>query len=148
MGRYIRKAKLSDSLAVMEVSQTLGVRTRAKTLALQRLQTNVSDSSCYLQLRSGRLVKASTLKSQGNKISSRSEQNWRQESEIKFGSRSGSRLRVSNSVNSGSGEESRSIIRIKNEEGCSESRETGHECDLGVETSFGENNLDFEPRER
>uniref|UniRef100_A0A803Q2N1 Cyclin-dependent kinase inhibitor domain-containing protein n=1 Tax=Cannabis sativa TaxID=3483 RepID=A0A803Q2N1_CANSA len=39
MGKYMRKAKAASEVAVMEVSQaSLGVRTRAKTLALQRLQ--------------------------------------------------------------------------------------------------------------
>ncbi|GLT55299.1 hypothetical protein SLA2020_284360 [Shorea laevis] len=37
MGKYIRKAKTTGELAVMEVSQSsLGVRTRARTLALQK----------------------------------------------------------------------------------------------------------------
>lgn len=69
MGKYMRKAKLSGEVAVMEVSaqSAIGVRTRARTLALQRLQkspfspaadNSSSSSSCYLQLRSRRLEKA------------------------------------------------------------------------------------------
>ena len=55
MGKYIRKAKTREELAVMEVSQSsLGVRTRAKTLALQNSNSN---SNSYLQLRSRRLQK-------------------------------------------------------------------------------------------
>ena len=55
MGKYIRKAKTRGELAVMEVSQSsLGVRTRAKTLALQNSNSN---SNSYLQLRSRRLQK-------------------------------------------------------------------------------------------
>lgn len=60
MGRYMRKTKSGES-AVMELSSqqsTIGVRTRAKTLALQRLQ---SDSSSYLELRSRRLEKPKEL---------------------------------------------------------------------------------------
>lgn len=82
MGKYMRKAKLSGEVAVMEVphQSTLGVRTRARTLALQRLlkptdlhqsspattkttsEVNSSsastDQQCsYIQLRSRRLEK-------------------------------------------------------------------------------------------
>ncbi|XP_050372759.1 cyclin-dependent kinase inhibitor 5-like [Argentina anserina] len=53
MGKYMRKSKPTGDVAVMEVTQaaSLGVRTRAKTLALQR------STSSYLQLRSRRLEK-------------------------------------------------------------------------------------------
>ncbi|KAH7576352.1 hypothetical protein ACOSP7_003399 [Xanthoceras sorbifolium] len=63
MGKYMKKSKITGDIAVMEVSpSSIGVRTRAKTLALQRLQNPVSpdpdDSSfSYLQLRSRRLEK-------------------------------------------------------------------------------------------
>ncbi|KAJ8534581.1 hypothetical protein K7X08_016309 [Anisodus acutangulus] len=68
MGKYLRKAKITGDVAVMEVSQaTLGVRTRARTLALQRLQSSTtttpppsSSDTCYLQLRSRRLEKPKT----------------------------------------------------------------------------------------
>ena len=62
----MRKAKLTgDVMSVMEVSHTsLGVQTRAKTLALQKLQASKTatapppehdDELLYLQLRSHRL---------------------------------------------------------------------------------------------
>ncbi|CAA6666473.1 unnamed protein product [Spirodela intermedia] len=70
MGKYMRKAKLAGEVAVMEVSHqsSLGVRTRARTLALQRLQKPAAptpspsppaehDNISYLQLRSRRLEK-------------------------------------------------------------------------------------------
>ncbi|XP_076939251.1 cyclin-dependent kinase inhibitor 3-like [Bidens hawaiensis] len=63
MGKYIRKTKLTgDVVAVMDVSQpTLGVRTRATTLALQKLQstppTEHHRELSYLQLRSRKLEK-------------------------------------------------------------------------------------------
>ncbi|XP_060181251.1 cyclin-dependent kinase inhibitor 3-like [Lycium barbarum] len=61
MGKYLRKAKITGDVAVMEVSEstTLGVRTRARTLALQRLQSSTTPppDTCYLQLRSRRLEK-------------------------------------------------------------------------------------------
>ncbi|XP_028553697.1 cyclin-dependent kinase inhibitor 4-like isoform X2 [Dendrobium catenatum] len=62
MGKYMRRAKTTGDFAVMEVSSksSFGVRTRAKTLALQRLQNSSpspDDSFCFLQLRSRRLEK-------------------------------------------------------------------------------------------
>ncbi|KAF7149521.1 hypothetical protein RHSIM_Rhsim02G0056600 [Rhododendron simsii] len=67
MGKYLRKAKTAADVALMEVAQSsLGVRTRARTLALQRLQksspapataTTVAAGGSYLQLRSRRLEK-------------------------------------------------------------------------------------------
>ncbi|KAF8019163.1 hypothetical protein BT93_H3908 [Corymbia citriodora subsp. variegata] len=84
MGKYIRKAKAAGELAVMEATQSsLGVRTRAKTLASQRLQKSppsnsnpqpappppppptapaaAASSGSYLQLRSRRLPKPPIL---------------------------------------------------------------------------------------
>ncbi|RDX83750.1 Cyclin-dependent kinase inhibitor 3, partial [Mucuna pruriens] len=61
MGKYIKKSKTAGDVAavIMEVPpphSSLGVRTRAKTLALQN-SSQISDSSAYLQLRSRRLLK-------------------------------------------------------------------------------------------
>ncbi|KAG0494079.1 hypothetical protein HPP92_005073 [Vanilla planifolia] len=58
----MREAKTGGDFTVMEVSPhtSFGVRTRAKTLALQRLQNTsptTEDSLSYLQLRSRRLEK-------------------------------------------------------------------------------------------
>lgn len=65
MGRYMRKAK-SGEVAVMEVGNSqqqssIGVRTRARSLALQRLHGTGGDSSSYLELRSRRLEKPLSL---------------------------------------------------------------------------------------
>lgn len=71
MGKYTRKSKATGEVAVMDVAQSsLGVWTRAKKLALQRLQkssvaahtatataTATSVGRSYLQLRSRRLEK-------------------------------------------------------------------------------------------
>ncbi|XP_071699981.1 cyclin-dependent kinase inhibitor 3-like [Rutidosis leptorrhynchoides] len=71
MGKYMRKSNLSgDVVALMDVSQSsLGVRTRAKTLALQKLQASKTTITAatpppeqqyelsYLQLRSRKLEK-------------------------------------------------------------------------------------------
>lgn len=154
MGKYMRKAKISADVAVMEVSQSaLGVRTRAKTLALQRLQSSpsatasaptlsgVPDSSCYLQLRSRRLEKPSPLKPQFQQKPSSRKETCHPESQAKPNARS----KLSDSVNSGS------ITPPEKEQPCLENRvaeQTAQEFDLGVEASFGENNLDSEPRER
>ncbi|XP_010940728.1 cyclin-dependent kinase inhibitor 5 [Elaeis guineensis] len=58
MGKDTRKAKITGEVAVMEVpnQSSVGVRTRAKTLALQRLQPT-ADPASYLELRSRRLEK-------------------------------------------------------------------------------------------
>ncbi|XP_047334504.1 cyclin-dependent kinase inhibitor 3-like [Impatiens glandulifera] len=53
MGKYMRKTNISGDTAVTQPS--FGVRTRAKTLALQKLQS--ASESTYLQLRSRRLEK-------------------------------------------------------------------------------------------
>jgi hypothetical protein len=77
MGRYVRKGKLSGEVAVMEISlhTPLGVQTRSRTLALQKLNpkststSNASPSSpvAYLELRSRRLEKhIPPVKGKGN----------------------------------------------------------------------------------
>ncbi|CAN6308108.1 unnamed protein product [Urochloa humidicola] len=67
MGKYMRKGKVSGEVAVMEVpgGALLGVRTRSRTLALQRAQrppldkaeTAAEAAGDYLELRSRRLEK-------------------------------------------------------------------------------------------
>nr|QYW07153.1 cyclin-dependent kinase inhibitor 2 [Dimocarpus longan] len=57
MGKYMKKSKITGDIAVMDVSpSSIGVRTRAKTLALRTLSADHPDY-CYLQLRSRRLHK-------------------------------------------------------------------------------------------
>ncbi|KAF8107259.1 hypothetical protein N665_0124s0053 [Sinapis alba] len=61
MGKYIKKSKITGDTEATEPTSN-GVRTRAaKTLALKRLNSSASDSSCYLQLRSRRLEKPPSL---------------------------------------------------------------------------------------
>ncbi|XP_066370639.1 cyclin-dependent kinase inhibitor 4-like [Miscanthus floridulus] len=63
MGKYMRKVKVSGEVAIMDVSSApLGVRTRARALALQRLQKQLAQGEegvggQYLELRSRRLEK-------------------------------------------------------------------------------------------
>ncbi|XP_031482271.1 cyclin-dependent kinase inhibitor 5-like [Nymphaea colorata] len=67
MGKYIKKSKGTGEVAVMEVSAQggcLGVKTRARTLALQRdAASSLQKAASYLQLRSRRLEKPPFLSS-------------------------------------------------------------------------------------
>ncbi|XP_010936007.1 cyclin-dependent kinase inhibitor 5 [Elaeis guineensis] len=70
MGKYMKKGKITREVAVMEVphQSAHGVRTRAKTLALRRLQKPNPDPASYLELRSRRLEKpfvATTTRAKG-----------------------------------------------------------------------------------
>ncbi|XP_052184380.1 cyclin-dependent kinase inhibitor 5-like [Diospyros lotus] len=161
MGKYMRKAKVRGDVAVTEaVSQSLGVRTRAKTLALRRLQSaRKDDSSSYLQLRSRRLEK---LPPSLNGPEKQSQQQERQQSRIPEvcaeDPNPSSRMRP-RPMNSGSiGSVSVSRSKIERVQGVAVefsgrgSDEGGTEgCnDLGMEfePSFGENNLELDARER
>lgn len=132
----MKKSKTTGKIGVMELSEptAMGVRTRAaKTLALKRLNSSASDSalpddsSCYLQLRSRRLEKPSSLiePKQPSKV---------HKSGIK---ESGSRSRV-DSVNS--------VDLVPVAQSCN-----GDECfdnSVSAQVSCGENSLDFESRHR
>lgn len=133
MGKFMRKAKITrDVAAVMDLSQSssLGVRTRAKTLALQRLQSQNPNSSNFLELRSRRLEKpppVSTPKDsspQNPNPNPNPRQSSKKEKEGNLG-------------------ETNTLLASKEDD------ETGgyDNCDLGVQVSFGENNLDFDGRE-
>lgn len=174
MGKYMRKAKTAGDVAVMEVSQSsFGVRTRAKTLALQRLQKSQSpvpsqtstSSGSYLQLRSRRLEKPPVLiptthyskrQRQASKDTvsiqnPKSIPNTRASSRLRVGSvASESNVSVSlgrvGKEEDGQRAEDSSCKILGKEEGVQETHEN---VDIGVEeASFGENVLDFEGRER
>ncbi|KAM0941909.1 putative cyclin-dependent kinase inhibitor domain-containing protein [Dioscorea sansibarensis] len=140
MGKYMKKAKaLGGGVALMEVPHPspLGVCTRARTLALQRLQgpsaslPASSSSSSYLQLRSRRLHKVASpttkLKESPNPSTS-----------TKSSGKVGPCLRP----------------RAMEQERCGGSRkeavvsEASPESDALIEVSFGENVLDSEARNR
>lgn len=175
MGKYMKKSKISGDVAVMEVSvspqSSLGVRTRAKTLALQKLQQQQkqenqnqspsvepdpdTSSLYYLQLRSRRLEKP-PLRNDVAKKQSQSEAEslekprgcCRESRRRAMDSRPNSRLSVGSSLDSGWAE---SVERKeKDGEGCfgNFGNEAEYGSDLGVEASFGENNLEFEARDR
>ncbi|XP_028759818.1 cyclin-dependent kinase inhibitor 4 isoform X2 [Neltuma alba] len=166
MGKYMRKAKTSGDVAVMDVSQSssFGVRTRAKTLALQKSQSQ-STSGSYLQLRSRRLEKPPVLipathYSKRQRQSSKetvavqnpkSIPTTRASSRLRHGSGASdsnaslSLGRVSSKEDGQRPEEASCKVLVK-EEGAQETHEN---VDVGVEeASFGENVLEFEGRER
>ncbi|KAI3742035.1 hypothetical protein L1987_59714 [Smallanthus sonchifolius] len=141
MANYLRKSKLTgDVVAVMDVSQpTLGVRTRAKTLALQKLQASrTTDTpppeqqreSSYLQLRSRKLEKPPLQQSSC----------YRQQNPNPRLVTSNLVIRSGGSGSVGSGSSYANVIAEE---------EIEANCDFGSEeTSFGENNVDFDGRER
>ncbi|KAI3449888.1 hypothetical protein Pfo_006553 [Paulownia fortunei] len=155
MGKYIRKPKTTSDVAVKDVSpSSLGVRTRAKTLALRRLQssataTATADTSLqppkpdFLELRSRRLEKPPLLR--------RHVQNSRKTPSPKqgFACRDKENPQIESSPEkpcSGSGF---SIEPAKEVDGCFERENGGFEIgDSEIEASLGENNLDLEARER
>lgn len=156
MVKYINKAKEVNGVALMEVSQSsFGVRTRAKTLALQeRLKSPVSSSSpssgSYLQLRSRRLEK--------KPIGIRTHETKRQKQAPNLGSM----LRVSYVASESDGFVS--LEHVKDKDDDRKNKGTGgifgrkqdiqddrikNKGDLGVEeASFGDNVLEIEGRER
>ncbi|XP_058101500.1 cyclin-dependent kinase inhibitor 5-like [Magnolia sinica] len=143
MGKYMRKAKITGEVAVMELSQaSLGVRTRAKTLALQRLQKTTTSSS-YLQLRSRRLEKPPLVAASESKKTK----------EICKENPSTVHRLLSDSTNSGSvGSVSLGCLK-KNEEAAAaaaaaETDGPPENIEVGIEASFGENILEIDGRER
>ncbi|KAF9604806.1 hypothetical protein IFM89_014115 [Coptis chinensis] len=148
MGKYMRKAKITGEIAVMELATTTttslvsGVRTRAKTLALQRLQKTTSgssndSSSCYLQLRSRRLEKKPPSLLSGV---SHNHNTTATDSNKKPNPNPSSRL-ANNSASVAS-------VSLRNEKKSEDGSDNFH--DLGVaaavEASFGENVLEIEGR--
>lgn len=152
MGKYMRKAKITADVAVMDVSQSsLGVRTRAKTLALQRLQATETPTPpaaegrnpelSYLQLRSRRLEKppfqqpTSCCKHNPDPKTDACQNPNPRTLSGSVGSASISYF--SNKMEGFLGE-----ILDKDEE------QTEGNSEFGAEASFGENNLEFDARER
>ncbi|KAI8538670.1 hypothetical protein RHMOL_Rhmol09G0122600 [Rhododendron molle] len=150
MGKYMRKPEITGDVAVMEIlspqsQPSLGVLTRAKTHALQSLQSNTppprNPEPAYLQQRNRRLEKI--LVNDAKKQQPQPRKNG-----------SGLNPNPSLSPNPDMGS---SIRCLEGEEGFIISDFTKRACneieaedlnDLGFEASFGENYLDFETRER
>ncbi|GAB4841332.1 hypothetical protein Ancab_022058 [Ancistrocladus abbreviatus] len=152
MGKYMKKGKITADVAVMEVSQptSLGVRTRAKTLALQP-----NPELSYLQLRSRRLEKpqfqppAPKQKQEKQTLQQQKQSSSPNQTTPPPQQRTSSRLRVS-SVNSGS-VGSASFSCSKNEEGCFGKLGSKVKRVLvgkeGETEEYGENNLEFDAME-
>lgn len=149
MGKYIRKAKTTGELAVMEVSQSsLGVRTRARTLALQKSPapppspSPPAASGSYLQLRSRRLEKPPVALSTQDSGTKRHKQ-------AASNPRAGSSLRVGSHGPKGVDQEAEEVEKEEDLQEKNEKSGNNNNGDLGVEeASFGENVLEFEGRER
>ena len=150
MGKYMRKSKITGDVAVMEVlsQSSVGVRTRAKTHALQRLQLTSPESSSYLQLRNRRLEKViPSLTESKKQQSARKDVSSRNPNPR---SRLGPRPVGSGSVGtvSISCSESEQGVNCEFAKRVSKEGESEDHNDLGFEASFGENNLELESRER
>ncbi|KAI4356421.1 hypothetical protein L6164_000445 [Bauhinia variegata] len=148
MGKCTKKPKIAGDVAVMEVSpqSSLGVRTRAKTLALQRLQKLSScepdpDDSSYLQLRSRRLEKV-VFDSKKQQLQEQPKKSCRDSPKSNYCG-----------VNSRFRESSVKSVSVKEKEEFSMGKiakgsEEGENNDMGLEASLGENMLETESRDR
>ncbi|KAL2932863.1 Cyclin-dependent kinase inhibitor 3 [Bienertia sinuspersici] len=154
MGKYMKKGKITGDVAVMEIPQStssLGVRTRARTLALQP-----NPELSYLQLRSRRLEKP-PFHPPPSKPSNPKQQEHQEDD---YG---GNKTQNPNSIN----QIPTSTVRVNSGSTGSVSKKVQGRfrnfadvgrCDVvenedfhdlpPVEASFGENNLDFDSRER
>ncbi|KAB1200369.1 Cyclin-dependent kinase inhibitor 3 [Morella rubra] len=157
MGKYMKKSKITGDVALlMEVSHSpqaasIGVCTRAKALALQRHQKTIpspavvpdpdSSSLSYLQLRSRRLQKPPLLRRQ-----QQPRECCRESPSPRPNGRNSGPKTVS--VDSGSlkekedGKEQECLGIFWKEDEAEEGN------DLGVEVSFGENNVELDGRDR
>ncbi|GMI71802.1 inhibitor/interactor with cyclin-dependent kinase, KIP-RELATED PROTEIN 3 [Hibiscus trionum] len=157
MGKYIKKPKpAGEEAAVTELPQaSLGVRTRSKTLALQRQKKSptspapANGAGLYLQLRSRRLEKPPVVVH--NHHSKTQQQQGRKKDVCgqNLNPNSDSRARVSCGSNS--------VVEKKkggeSERGYVVQEDNGNDniinCNnVSVEASFGENILDIEAKER
>ncbi|KAI4377760.1 hypothetical protein MLD38_015338 [Melastoma candidum] len=111
MGKYLKKSKPTTDVASSSPLLPVGVCTRAKTLALQRLhQVTLPDPDlCYLHLRNRRLHKTTAPILKGRQV------------------KSNAPVSTSDEVDNGG-------FR-------------GSNLNLGVEGSFGENDLEFDARD-
>jgi hypothetical protein len=151
MGKYMRKAKITGDVAVMEIlsqsQSSLGVRTRAKTHALQTLQSTTNTQPpnnpepSYLQLRNRRLEKILVNDAKKHQSPPPRKNGCGLNPNPSFSPKPNS-----DSPNRCFKSEER-VISDFTERACNEI-EAEDLNDLGLEPSFGENCLDFESRER
>ncbi|KAL2469511.1 Cyclin-dependent kinase inhibitor 3 [Abeliophyllum distichum] len=148
MGKYIRNSKATGEVAVSHAQSSLGVRTRAKTLALQRLQKSSSSAAsavaaggfsdgCYMQLRNRRLEKPAPP------FVTEAKRQKHPPLEKEPNSNNG-RVGPNSVENTGKEKEKEEIVFHGNEKIGVEEKEEEN----SVEASFGENVLEFEGKER
>ncbi|KAI4344970.1 hypothetical protein L6164_012142 [Bauhinia variegata] len=166
MGKYMRKAKTTGEVALMEVSQSsFGVRTRAKTLALQRLQKSQApapspaSSGSYLQLRSRRLEKPPITHDSKRQRQAPKNGSLQNPKSIP-NTRASSRLRLGSVASESNGSVLPCCVDIKDDGQMADDtskvldkeerlQEAQEKVDVATEeASFGENVLDLEGRER
>lgn len=124
----------------MEVTQSspLGVRTRAKTLALQKATSvGAGGSGSYLQLRSRRLEKPAALVNETSRRRRRMKENSRARE------RSRGKKNVDEVEEEKKTDDVAAAAAIEDEE-----EEDNDEKNLDIEASFGENALESEARGR
>ncbi|CAN6478486.1 unnamed protein product [Victoria cruziana] len=132
MGKYMRKGKGIGEVALMEMSQVAGVRTRARALAALRRKSNAAAvvgelQVSYLELRSRRLVKSAPARGKHAELAVPVP-----ERTVNSGGDAGREAEVATSSN-GSSLENAGVAA-----GC------GDVSDLEVEVSLGETAVDYE----
>ena len=134
MGKYMKKAKITGDVAVMEIPQStsVGVLTRARTRILQS-----NPELSYLQLRTRRLQKPPFQSPSKQPSCDKNPNSDNQISNSKF------RANSVTSVTSDASKKSHGCFRYLS---VAESQDF-HDL-ASLEPSFGENNLDFDSRER
>nr|QYW07152.1 cyclin-dependent kinase inhibitor 1 [Dimocarpus longan] len=156
MGKYMRKTKPQAEVAVMDVTQSsFGVRTRAKTLALQRSSSSAAPAAvagaAYLQLRSRQLFKPPHLLNDSPRRPNKQQATPNSNSNASSRNRLRGSSRPADSGSRGSGREAEIDDEEKEEEKIEVEEEDDNSKDddnVAVEASFGENVLDTEARER
>ncbi|KAL1294844.1 cyclin-dependent kinase inhibitor 5 isoform X1 [Arachis ipaensis] len=149
MGKYMKKAKPKGEVSLLDTTTSyFGVRTRAKTLALQKSQSpELSSASAaagsYLQLRSRRLHKPPTsIPSNDSSNSSKRPRNNQNPKSPLPNPSSGHRLGIRSEAEEGPKEEEEKEKGVVHE-----NVDEGAGAGAAEEASFGENVLDFEGRE-
>lgn len=141
MGKYIqRNSKATREVSIMDIPSHGGVRTRARTLALQRASSAVSPGSCsYIQLRSRRLVKPTPPNIQKeNRVPPKPNKH-------SCKGAGSSTVKVNSGNSSGS---VKKLVDRKDEIHQEIEIRDAEDGGVGDEASFGENMLEIEGRER
>ncbi|XP_073012703.1 cyclin-dependent kinase inhibitor 3-like [Typha latifolia] len=149
MGKFVKKGKDAGEVEVMDFpdqASSLGVRTRAKTLALERLQKTAAaaidaSSFAYLELRSRRLERPF-----GKARAARRKNPRVKRSPVSTSPRPSSSEVESKPCEAEEGEGNSSLVMPTKEEEVERGlkSEASPEMDGGVEVSFGDNAIELE----